>query len=134
MVGGRKGSRLASLPAVLWFHQNWFWVSVISTGLVGAWGLVLAVTKRPPALAFYAARVGAISAMLVQVGAGVWLYAAEERRPANDFHLFYGVVIAATLSLAYVYRSQLGRKPALGYGLLLLFVMGLGLRAWANVS
>jgi hypothetical protein len=125
---------MASLTAVLWFHQNWFWVSVISTGGVGAWGVVLAATKRPPRLAFYAARVAAISAMLVQVGAGVWLYTVDERRPANDFHLFYGVVIAATLSLAYVYRSSLGRKPALGYGLLLLFVMGLGLRAWSNVS
>jgi hypothetical protein len=119
---------------VLWFHQNWFWVSVVSTGLVGLWGLVLAILKRPPAGLFYAARLAAISAMLIQVGAGVWLYAVDGRRPGNDFHIFYGVVIAATFSLAYVYRSQLGRKPALGYGLLLLFVMGLGLRAWANVS
>jgi hypothetical protein len=126
--------RLASLAAMLWFHQNWFWVSVISTGLVGTWGLGLAIAKRPPALAFYAARVAAISAMLIQVGAGVWMYVVDERRPGNDFHLFYGVVIAFTLSLAYVYRSQLGRKPDVGYGLLLLFVMGLGLRAWANVS
>jgi hypothetical protein len=47
--------------------------------------------------------------------------------------VFYGVVIAITFSLAYVYRAQLARKPALGYGLLLLFVMGLGIRAWMNV-
>jgi hypothetical protein len=32
-----------------------------------------------------------------------------------------------------VYRSQLAKRPALAYGLLMLFVMGLGLRAWANV-
>lgn len=124
----------ASLPPVLSFHQNWFWVSVISTGFVGSWGIALSVLRRPPAGFFYAARLAAISAMVIQVGAGVWLYTVQELRPSNDFHLFYGIVIAVTLSLAYVYRSPLGRRPALGYGLLLLFVMGLGLRAWSNVG
>ena len=54
--------------------------------------------------------------------------------PGNAFHVFYGVVIAVTFALAYVYRAQLDRRPMLAYGLLLLFVMGLGLRAWSNVT
>jgi hypothetical protein len=44
------------------------------------------------------------------------------------------VLVAVTLTLAYLYRSQLACRPAVGYGLLLLFVMGLGLRAWATVT
>lgn len=118
---------------MLGFHQNWFYVAVISTGLVGVWGLVLAWQKRQPTSLFDRAVAVATAIMLVQVGAGVWLW-GEGRRPGDGFHVFYGVVIAITFSLAYVYRSTLARRPALSYGLLMLFVMGLGLRAWANVG
>jgi len=121
------------VATVLQFHETWFWVAVISTGFVGVWGLVLAVMKRVPGRVFKIARALAIAAMLVQVGAGVYLY-SNDLRPGNAFHVFYGVVIVVTLTLAYLYRSTMARKPALTYGILLLFVMGLGLRAWANVG
>ena len=121
------------LATVLQFHQSWFWVAVISTGVVGVWGLVLAVMKRVPGRTFKAARALAIGAMLIQVSAGVYLY-SNDLRPGNSFHVFYGVVIVITLTLAYLYRSTMAKKPALTYGILLLFVMGLGLRAWANVG
>jgi CDP-diglyceride synthetase len=118
---------------VIEFHQNWFYVAIATTGIVGLWGLIMAVMKRTPPKAFAWARGIAIAAILLQVGAGVYLY-SNELRPGNAFHVFYGVVIVITLTLAYVYRSTMARKPALTYGILLLFVMGLGLRAWANVS
>ncbi len=115
------------------FHQFWFYVAVVSTGVVGLWGLILAIRKAAPARAFLLARNTAIVAMLVQVGAGLVLW-GDGRRPGDAFHVFYGVVIAITFSFAYIYRTQLERRPALSYGLLLLFVMGLGLRAWSNVG
>jgi len=118
---------------ILWFHENWFFVAVITTGVVGLWGVGLAIARRQPDRAFAIATGIAITAMLVQVATGVLLY-AQGLRPGNGFHVFYGVVIAVTFTIAYVYRAQLGRRPALGYGLLLLFVMGLGLRAWSNVN
>jgi len=121
------------LGTVLQFHQQWFYVAVASCGLVGVWGLVLALMKRELNRAFTIARAAAIVAILVQVGSGVVLY-SNDMRPGNSFHIFYGVVIAITLTLAYLYRSTMARRPALTYGILLLFVMGLGLRAWANVS
>ena len=121
------------LATVLDFHESWFWVAIVSTGVVGVWGLVLAVMKRAPGRAFNAARALAIGAMLIQVAAGVYLY-SNDLRPGNSFHVFYGVVIVITLTLAYLYRSTMARKPGLTYGVLLLFVMGLGLRAWANVG
>jgi hypothetical protein len=122
-----------NISTVLRFHEAWFYVSVLTTGLVGAWGLILAILKREPSRWFGYARAVAISAMLIQIGAGVILY-SNDLRPGNSFHVFYGVVIAVTLTLAYLYRSAMARRPALTYGILLLFVMGLGLRAWANVS
>ena len=121
------------LASVLQFHESWFWVAVVFTGLVGVWGLVLAVMKRTPGRAFKIARAGAIVTMLVQVSAGVYLY-SNGVRPGNSFHVFYGVVIVITLTLAYLYRSTMAKKPALTYGILLLFIMGLGFRAWANVG
>lgn len=109
------------------------WVAVVTNGVVGLWGLGLALAKRGPTRLFELARSAAISAMLVQIGAGLVLW-GRGQRPGNGFHVFYGVVIAVTLSIAYVYRPAMARRPALTYGLLLLFVMGLGLRAWQNVT
>ncbi len=114
------------------FHESWFWVAVTTTGVVGLWGLVLAIMKRQAPTAFRYARWLAFGVMGVQVGAGLLLY-ADGWRPANDFHLFYGIVIAFTFAFAYIYRIQLERRSELGYGLLLLFIMGLGFRAWSNV-
>ncbi|MEX2323883.1 MAG: hypothetical protein WEA29_08970 [Acidimicrobiia bacterium] len=112
-------------------HANWFYVAVVVCGLVGLGGLIFALAKRkPPSWSRYAVG-AAVVAMLAQVGFGVAMY-AQGVRPADDFHLFYGVVIVFTFTFAYIYRSQLAKRPALAYGLLLLFVMGLGLRAWAN--
>lgn len=124
---------LTTLPAMLAFHQNWFWVAVISTGVVGAWGLGLGLLKRAAPRAFVYARWVAMVAMGAQIAAGLVLY-GRGIRPGNGFHVFYGIVIVFTFAFAYIYRAQLERRPELGYGLMLLFVMGLGLRAWSNVG
>ena len=120
------------MKTVLTLHQNWFWAATVTTGAVGLWGLALAYLKRTPGRAFAWGRAVAISAMLIQVGLGLILY-AQDLRP-DSFHIFYGFVIVFTLTFAYIYRPQLAKRPALSYGLVLLFVMGLGLRAWSNVA
>ena len=125
--------RETTLPPMHAFHQSWFWVAVATTGFVGLWGLVLGLVKRPAPGVFRYARWVAFASMAVQVGAGLILY-GRGLRPSNDFHIFYGIVIVFTFAFAYIYRIQLERRPELGYGLLLLFVMGLGFRAWSNVA
>ena len=114
-------------------HANWFWVAVVSTGLVGLWGLALAIMKRPADRWFRLAAGVATVAMLMQVAFGLIAF-GQGHEPADDFHLFYGFVILFTFAFAYIFRAKLAKRPALAYGLLLLFVMGLGLRAWANVG
>jgi hypothetical protein len=121
------------LTDFLWFHARWFYVAVISCGIVGLWGFAAGVMRRPLSRPFSIARALAIGAMLIQVAVGALMY-SRGLRPGNAFHVFYGVVIASTFALAYVYRAQLDRRPMLAYGLLLLFVMGLGIRAWTNVT
>lgn len=113
-------------------HENWFYVAVIVNGIAGLWGVGLVVAKRPAPRLFAWAAGLAVVVMLMQVGFGFVLY-AQGWRPANDFHLFYGFVILFTFTFAYIYRIQFERRPTLMWGLTLLFVMGLGLRAWSNV-
>jgi hypothetical protein len=69
----------------------------------------------------------AIAAVLAQVGLGLLAMNLDDVDPGNQ-HVFYGIVIAFTLAFAYIYRAQLGKRPARSYGLLLLFLMGLGIR------
>ena len=69
----------------------------------------------------------AIAALLIQVVLGLGAMNLEEIDPGNQ-HVFYGVVISFTLAFAYIYRAQFRKRPALYYGLLMLFLMGLGLR------
>ena len=118
-------------------HGFWFWVTAISTGSVGVWGVTLALMKQQPGRLFAVGRTVAITTALIQVGLGLLLLrqltADFEGYQAPGFHVFYGVVIAITLSIVYVYRATMAQRPALTYGLMLLFVMGLGIRAYTNV-
>jgi hypothetical protein len=111
------------------------WAAVLSTGIVGLWGLALAATRRRPSRPFFAAVGVAVGAILIQVGLGLLLYADEQWRDVVDgFHVFYGIVILFVLAFAYIFRAQIGRRPGLWWGLILLFVMGLGIRAWTIVA
>ena len=107
-------------------HAIWGWVAVGINGVVGLWGLLMYRRERVPS-AFYWAIGLAIVSMLLQVMLGVTLMSSQGLEPGNQ-HVFYGVLIAVTFSFVYIYRAQFRKRPALYYGLLLLFTMGLGIR------
>jgi predicted membrane channel-forming protein YqfA (hemolysin III family) len=109
------------------FHSIWGWVAVALTGGSGVFGLVLHFRHRPPAASFRIAIAVATGAVVLQVLLGIGAMNLEGTNPGNQ-HVFYGIVISFTLGFAYIYRPQLARKPALYYGLLMLFTMGLGIR------
>jgi hypothetical protein len=71
-------------------------------------------------------------AMLIQVAVGATLQASKQYK-APDFHIFYGILVFLTVTLAYSYRRQLRRRRELYCALLCLFVMGLGIRAVLQV-
>lgn len=77
--------------------------------------------------AFYWSVGLAIVGLIVQIVLGVVAMSLDDIDPGNQ-HVFYGVVIAVTFSFTYIYRAQFRKRPALYYGLLLLFTMGLGIR------
>lgn len=100
-------------------------------GVVGLLGVLLHVLDREPSRWFWLLFGTAVAGVLGQVGLGLYSFSVDEIQPGN-IHVFYGVVIMFTLAFAYIYRAQLARRPALYYGLLALFMMGLGLRAIGN--
>ncbi len=109
------------------FHTTWGWVAVALAGSAGLVGVGFAIAKRPLTRPFWTLAGAGMSAMVVQVLAGIVLYLQDDDPGA--FHMFYGFLVLFSLTFAYMYRSQLAKRPALSWGLLLLFVMGLGLRA-----
>jgi hypothetical protein len=114
------------------FHETWGYVAAGISGVVGLWGVVIRHRIPPPSVFYYAVGL-AIAALLVQVVLGVVSMRASGIDP-GDQHVFYGVLIAVTFSFAYIYRAQFRKSPALYYGLLLLFTMGLAIRGVATVG
>ena len=109
------------------FHTTWGWVAVSLAGLAGLVGIGYALVKREVTRPFWILAGAGMGAMVIQVLAGIVLYLQDEDPGA--FHMFYGFLVLFSLAFAYMYRSQLAKRPALAWGILLLFIMGLGLRA-----
>lgn len=117
----------AELPFLVSLHRSIGWYVVGLLGLIGLWGVTLAMLRREPGRPFWvAAAIGFIVGIL-QVAMGLVGFAVEEHDPGNQ-HLFYGVVLMFTFAFVYIYRAQFSKRPALSYGLLFLFSMGLGIR------
>lgn len=107
-------------------HTFWGPIAVGISGVVGLWGVVMYRSEQVPRLFYWAVGLAIVS-LLAQVSMGVAAMSIEDINPGNQ-HVFYGVIIAITFAFTYIYRAQFRRRPALYYGLLLLFTMGLGIR------
>ncbi len=108
-------------------HRATGWWVVGLVGAVGLIGIGFAVARRVPPSWFRRLTGLAVVALLSQVSLGLWRYAVDGEDPGNQ-HVFYGVVVVFTLAFAYIYRGEMAKRPALSYGILLLFLMGLGVR------
>lgn len=117
----------ADLPALVSLHRTVGWYVVGLLGVLGLWGIGLALFRRDPGRSFWIGAGVGFAAGIAQVLAGLYGFAVADRDPGNQ-HLFYGVVLMITFSFVYMYRSQFAKRPALAYGLLFLFSMGLGIR------
>ncbi|MDH3193405.1 MAG: hypothetical protein OEY55_10965 [Acidimicrobiia bacterium] len=111
-------------------HRVLAYFVVGACGVTGLLGIGLAVAKRDLPGWFTVAKYVALGSALVQVSLGLIMY-GQNNNPGS-IHMFYGIVTLFTLAFAYIYRSTLAGRPGLRWGLLLLFVMGLGIRGWMN--
>ena len=109
------------------FHNIWAWVSIYLTGFTG---LILVgfflVNKKKNYIIDYLIKLSVIS-ILIQISAGLYLFGIGV--DPGSFHLFYGVVILFTLIFIYIYRNDMNQKFELFWGLAILFIMGLAIRA-----
>ena len=71
-------------------------------------------------------------AILVQVLVGVILVSADKLTPPR-FHMFYGFIAFIAVGVAYSYRASMQGRLEVLYGLVGLFLMGLGIRAMLTV-
>jgi hypothetical protein len=103
-------------------------VTIVANGLAG---LVALAAWRAPRLRgrwVFAAAVAAEMALLVQVTTGAALV-SDETITAPRIHMFYGFVGFATVGIAYSSRDSMRGRLELLYGIVGLFLMGVGLRA-----
>ncbi len=109
-------------------HAGWAYFAISANGLVGVAALV--AYKKPVLRGgwLWISVISAQGVMMVQVVLGVILQSGNDYK-APDFHIFYGILAFITVGLAYQYRFQMRGRRELIFGLVELFIMGLGIRA-----
>ena len=115
------------------FHGVWGYVAIVANGLAGVAALVAWRFRQLRGRWVWWTTITAESMMMVQVLIGVILVSSKEYT-APRFHMFYGFLAFLTVGLAYSYRRQMRGRRELFYGLVGLFLMGLGIRAVLQAS
>ncbi len=125
---------LASLQWLLDFHRTWAYVAITANAIAGV--ICLVAWKRRGWRGhkwIWVVTIAAEAAMMVQVLVGVTLVASHDY-VAPRFHMFYGFLTFLTVGIAASYWRQMRGRRELFYGLVGLFIMGLGIRAILQAS
>jgi hypothetical protein len=110
------------------FHAGWAYFAISANGLVGIAALVAWKVPRVRGRWLWISVLAAQGTMMLQVVLGVIMQSGDDYH-APDFHVFYGILAFLTVGLAYQYRFQMRGRRELLFGLVELFLMGLGIRA-----
>ena len=110
------------------FSAEWPLISIWVSGTSGLILIAIYISKseRFDNIAKYLVNLS-VATILIQT-AGELLLFSEIIEPGS-FHLFYKVVVLFTLTFLYVYRSEMNKNYLLYWGIALLFIMGLEIRA-----
>ena len=110
------------------FSAEWPLISIWVAGTSGLILIALYISKseRFDNIAKYLVNLS-VATILIQT-AGELLLFSEIIEPGS-FHLFYKVVVLFTLTFLYVYRTEMNKNYLLYWGIALLFIMGLEIRA-----
>ena len=110
------------------FHGVWAIISIWTAGISGVVLIAIYISRsaKYEKIGTYLINLS-ISTILIQTAGGLILY--SQKIDPCSFHLFYGVVVLFTLTFLYVYRSEMNKNYYLYWGLALLFLMGLEIRA-----
>jgi len=117
---------------LLLLHNGLFRTGLLITAFIGVWGLVTYFRKQPSSGSFRATLVLTEALFIIQGLVGVLMF-ANGRRPHDNLHWLYGVLLVIVLPIAMSYVS--GRDPRrepLVYGIAALFMAGLTIRAFTT--
>jgi hypothetical protein len=106
------------VQALFHFHQVWGYVAIVMNAIAGVIALIAWRWRKARGRYVW----------IVQVLVGTILVASKDY-VAPRFHMFYGFVAFLTVGIAYQYRRQMRGRNEMFYGLVGLFLMGLGIRA-----
>ena len=110
------------------FHEVFGYVAIVANGIAGLVALAAWRLQRWRGRWVWIVTIVAEGMMLLEVVIGVILVASD-RYVGARFHMFYGFLTFLTVGLAYQYRDSMRNRTELLYGLVGLFMMGLGIRA-----
>ena len=123
------------MNALSGFHEVFGYVAIVANGVVGVAALVAWPVHRLRGRWLWILTIAAEVAMMVEVIVGVILFASDDYTADRlRFHMFYGFLTFLAVGLAYQYRDSLKGRVEMFYGLVGLFIMGLGIRAVFEVS
>ena len=121
------------MQTLLDVHRIGSWIAVVANAVVGVLALVAWQRRRFRGRWLWIATIVAEALLILQVVVGSILLSSDEYE-IDDIHAFYGFVALLTVGLAYGYRRSMRGRYELFYGLVGLFLMGLGLRAISQVN
>ena len=120
------------MSALFVLHTGLFRTGLLITAFIGVWGLVTYFRKMPSSGSFRATLV-LTEALFIAQGVIGGLMFALGRRPHDNLHWLYGVLLVIVLPIAMSYvsgRDQ--RREPLVYGIAGLFMAGLSIRAFTT--
>jgi hypothetical protein len=107
--------------------------AVIANGIAGIVCLVAWRVPRWRGRGVWILTIGAEVLFMLDVVVGTILFAAYDI-DVPRIHMFYGFLVFLTVGLAFQYRDAMRGRTELLYGLVGLFLMGLGIRAVFQVT
>ncbi len=126
------------IDALLAFHRKWGYVAIGLNAIAGVIALVAWRWRRYRGRWVWIATIVAEGAILLQVIIGAIVVAAHNQYATAGgtkfkLHMFYGFLVFLTIGIAYQYRDSMRGRHEMFYGLVGLFIMGLGIRAVLQV-
>ncbi len=117
------------MSVLLFLHNGLFRAGLLITVIVGIWGLVMYFRKMPSSGGFRSSLVLTEVLFILQGLVGALLFASG-RRPHDNLHWLYGILLVILLPIAATYTSgRDARREPLVYGVAGLFMAGLTIRA-----
>lgn len=117
---------------MLFIHDALFRAGLLLSAIIGVWGLIMFFRRTMPSPGYRSTLILTEGLFIVQGLLGATLFLSG-RRPHDELHWLYGVLLVLVLPIATTYTSgREDRRQSLVYGIAGLFMVGLAIRAFTT--